>query len=74
MFYGEIEIVIIDLPESVDAVTIPNNDGYVVYLNKKLFFPCSAKILEVIKHEMRHISLGHFERKIDVREAEWETN
>ena len=44
------------------GAVIPNDDGtYDIYINS-LYYPDEAWVRRVLRHEIRHILLGHFER------------
>lgn len=46
------------LPISVRAVTLPNTDGtFDIYINQNL---CEEAQQAALRHELRHIKLGHF--------------
>jgi len=55
---GNIYVRSTTLPETVRAVTLPNDDGtFDIYLNSCLPDELQVRALE---HELRHIKLGHF--------------
>lgn len=49
---------LVALPVRVEGVTVPNSDGsFSIYINSAL---PEARRDEVLRHELRHISAGHF--------------
>ncbi len=54
----DIFIRFIDLPISVEGVTVPNDDGtFDIYINQNL---CPARQEQVKNHELNHILKNHF--------------
>ena len=48
----------IELPEHINGVTLPNEDGsFDIYINSRL---CFERQQEAIKHELEHIKKDHF--------------
>ena len=70
---------LLDMPESVHAVTRKDAEGdYNVYINARLDADTRAKAL---RHELKHIVLGHFyddrpvaEKEREVRDGNAEEN
>ena len=49
---------LVDLPRSVEGVSVPNNDGsYDIYINALL---SPARRQEILEHELNHIRQEHF--------------
>lgn len=63
----------LDFPNrSVKAATFPNDDGtFDIYLNT--LYPPSVQE-EALRHELRHIQLGHFYSEKSIRQKEAEAD
>lgn len=46
----------VPLPTGANGVTVSKDGDYLVFVNSNL---CQSKIDEAIKHELKHIELGH---------------
>lgn len=46
----------VDLPSSVNGVTVVKNGAYIVFINQN---KCLAKQKLALKHELKHINRGH---------------
>ena len=46
----------VDLPSSVNGVTVVKNGDYIVFINQN---KCLAKQKLALKHELKHINRGH---------------
>lgn len=61
----------IDLPTTVNAVTVPDEDGnYNVYINDRLSYEAQQ---EAYEHELYHIEHGHIYNYEPVTDCEAET-
>lgn len=73
MWTPEYFVRLLDLPPSVEGVTVPNNDGtFDIYINSLL---SEERQQEKLAHELEHIRKDHFYNDIKtVREVEAEAN
>ena len=59
---------LVELPLSVEGVTVPNDDGsFDIYINSLL---TEEKRRQVLQHELRHIESEHFYTEMSVAEME----
>ena len=69
---GDILTRVIELPASVSAMTVVDENGdYNIYINAVLTREAADRAL---RHEMAHIRGGHFEADKPVAECEQEAN
>jgi len=72
LWTSEYFVRLVELPLSVEGVTIPNDDGtFDIYINSLLPPDCQEKKLQ---HEIRHIKRDHFYIGKDVALCEAEAN
>ena len=61
---------LIELPRTVEGVTVPNGDGsFSIYINSLL---SEAQRQETLRHELRHVERGHFYTEQDITVVEQE--
>lgn len=73
MWTPEYYVRLVELPPTVEGVTIPNDDGtFEIYLNSLL---CETRRAECLEHEIRHIKKDHFYNDIQpIEEIECEAD
>lgn len=64
-------VICIDLPVSCKAFTIANDGFYNIYLNSRHTYEQNKKSL---KHELKHINNGDFDKNVNVDEIEARTH
>ena len=67
----EIYVYIVPLPDKVHEAVTPCIDGYTIYLNLK---DDEIRQEKALRHAMKHIENGDFERTDDVQEIESEAH
>ena len=73
MWTPEYFVRLVELPTSVEGVTIPNSDGtFNIYINSVF---CEERQRDILSHELRHIQKDHFYNDtIPIREIEREAD
>ncbi len=68
----DVNVRYVTFPQSVEGVTIPNNDGtFDVYIND-IF--CDEKKKAILEHELKHLHLDHFYIELPIGAIEAEAN
>lgn len=73
MWTPEYFVRLVELPTTVEGVTIPNDDGtFDIYINSVF---CEEKQRDILAHELRHIQKDHFYNdSMQIREIEREAD
>ncbi|MGX8698594.1 MAG: ImmA/IrrE family metallo-endopeptidase [bacterium] len=72
MWTPEYFVRLIPLPERIDGVVSPNDDGsFDIYLNSR---QPPARQQKWLEHELAHIRHDHFSREMDIASAEAEAD